>query len=88
MISKLEADAYLHLAKDKHTGAKFSHIFPVIKGTFLSAIAAEQIRRVCIYIDCGSKDTAYIGLFPNHYEKDWSKFMIWCGDAMNKTTVY
>lgn len=70
VINKLEADAYLHLAKDKHTGAKLSHFIPVIKGTSLSAIAVEQIRRICVYIDCGSKDTAYIGLFPNQYEKD------------------
>lgn len=71
VIYHFDKDNNIILEDDKHTGAKLNHLVPVAKEKrLLKVIKIHQIVRLCIYIDCKNSDTAFIGLFPNHYEKD------------------
>ena len=72
VVNKLERNADLVIANDQHTGALVNHIVPVKMNHLVEAIRIADIVRLCVYIDCGSGgETAFVGLFPNQFEKDW-----------------
>ena len=39
-------------------------------------IPVTSIRGVCVWIDVGFSDIAYIGLLPNKHEKDWMIYYV------------
>lgn len=70
IINPLEVNAEVCIENDPFTEAKLTHLIPISRKAEFLAIKIVQIEKLCLFIDCDTNGVAFVGLFPNQYEKD------------------